>query len=49
MLAKLLEIMSLVIDAGSMVPENRRECIGCLLGLAVVIPVAIILLLVSLI
>ena len=49
MLAKLLEIMGLVIDAGSTVPENRRERIGCLLGLAVVIPVAIILLLVSLI
>jgi hypothetical protein len=49
MLAKLLEILGLVIDAGSGVPENRRERIGCLMGLAVVIPVAIILLLASVI
>ena len=45
MLAMLLETLGLVIDAGSGVPENRRERIGCLMGLAV----AIILLLVSLI
>lgn len=49
MLAKLLEVLGLVIEAGGGVPENKRERIGCLMGLAVVIPVAIILLLASLI
>ena len=49
MLAKLLEMLGLVIDAGIGVPENQRERVGCLMGFAVMIPVAIILLLVSLI
>ncbi|MBE1525933.1 hypothetical protein GGC65_000389 [Sphingopyxis sp. OAS728] len=47
MLAKLLEMLGLVIDAGSGVPANRRERIGCIMGLAVIVPVAIILLLIS--
>ncbi|WP_447930649.1 hypothetical protein [Sphingopyxis fribergensis] len=43
----LFDMPGIVADAGGAVPENRRERIGCLLGLAVVIPVALILLLVS--
>ncbi|HJS12924.1 hypothetical protein [Sphingopyxis sp.] len=43
----LLDMLGIVADAGSGVPENQRERIGCLLGLAVTIPVGLILLLVS--
>lgn len=44
-----LEILLSVADAAGVLPENQRERIGCLMGLAVVIPVSVILLLVSLI
>lgn len=44
-----LEILLSVTDAAGLFPENRRERIGCLMGLAIVIPMVIILLLVSLI
>jgi len=44
-----LEILLSVTDGAGLLPENRRERIGCLMGLAIVIPVVVILLLVSLI
>ena len=45
----LLEILGLAVDAGGGVPRNRRERIGCLMGLAVAVPFTIILFLASLI
>lgn len=44
-----LEVLLDVADAAGVFPENRRERIGCLMGMAVVIPVSVVILLVSLI
>lgn len=43
------DLLNLVTGGAGAVPENRRERIGCIMGLMIVVPVAVILLLVSLI
>lgn len=43
------DLISLLTGADGTVPENRRERVGCLMGLMIVVPVAVILLLISLI
>ncbi len=45
----LAELINLVTVADGAAPENRRERVGCIMGLMIVIPVAVILLLISLI
>ena len=45
----LLDLLGIAADAEGAVPKNRRERLGCAMGLFIVIPVAAILLLISLI
>lgn len=45
MLSNLFDILGIA----SAVPENKRERVGCIMGLMIVVPVAVVLLLVSLI
>ncbi|MBL0915323.1 MAG: hypothetical protein IBJ13_07345 [Sphingopyxis sp.] len=45
----LADLLNLVTGADGAAPENRRERVGCIMGLMIVVPVAVILLLVSLI
>ena len=49
MLDKLLDILGIASAADSIVPENGRERLGCIMGLMIIVPVAAILLLISLI
>lgn len=45
----LLDILGIASTADGAVPKNERERVGCIMGLFIVVPVAVTLLLVSLI